>query len=221
MDEVEVSDGSGQLTAIGLAGPKAGATLKAVGINAASEALALSDTAWRGASVTLLRSDARNTYEIWIAPEKAAELWGALVTAGATPVGYEALELARITDGVPRFGVDIREKDLPQETAQQRALDFNKGCYLGQEIVERIHARGAVHRSLAGFEFAEGTPPAGAKVVAGGKDVGQVTSVAQLPNGKRRTLALGYIRRAAGAPGSEVEIEGAKGRVSALPFAIE
>jgi folate-binding protein YgfZ len=115
--------------------------------------------------------------------------------------------------------LDIREKDLPQETAQDRALNFNKGCYLGQEIVERIHARGAVHRSLAGLEFAEGAPQTGGKITAGGKDVGQLTSIAQLPNGNHRTLALGYIRREAATPGTEVEVEGSKARVSTLPFA--
>ena len=80
------------------------------------------------------------------------QVWDALVAAGATPVGSEALELYRIVRGVPRFGVDLRERDLPQETGQQHALNFAKGCYIGQEIVERIRSRGNVHRMFTGFE---------------------------------------------------------------------
>jgi len=218
MDEVETTDASERLTAIGVAGPKAAEVLQKVGLAVPAEPLSVHDLEWEQIGLSVVRQDGRDDYELWLAAQNAATAWNALVVAGAMPAGYEALELARIADGIPRFGVDIREKDLPQETAQQRALNFNKGCYLGQEIVERIHARGAVHRELKGFEVTHGLPAAGAKISAGGKEVGQVTSVAQLPNGSRRTLALGYIRREAGTPGTEVEIEGAKARVSSLPF---
>ncbi|MDP9266836.1 MAG: folate-binding protein [Acidobacteriota bacterium] len=221
MDEVEVADLGAQLTAIGVTGSKAVEVLGTAGFGVPVGPLTAVTAAWNDSAATVIRKDTPDTIEIWLAPVSAESLWNALVAAGATPVGYEALELARVAEGTPRFGVDIREKDLPQETAQQRALDFNKGCYLGQEIVERIHARGAVHRSLAGFEIAEGTPQPGAKVSACGKDVGQITSVAQLPNGNRHTLALGYIRREAGKPGSEVEVEGTKARVSSLPFSLD
>ena len=71
-----------------------------------------------------------------------------LRTAGATQVGCAALEKLRIAEGIPTYGVDFVERDLPQETSQLRALSFNKGCYLGQEIVERIRSRGNVHRHL-------------------------------------------------------------------------
>ncbi|HTK94906.1 MAG TPA: glycine cleavage T C-terminal barrel domain-containing protein [Terriglobales bacterium] len=218
MDEVETTDASERLTAIGVAGPKAAEVLQKVGLAVPAEPLSVHDLEWEQIGLSVVRQDGRDDYELWLAAQNAATAWNALVVAGAMPAGYEALELARIADGIPRFGVDIREKELPQETAQQRALNFNKGCYLGQEIVERIHARGAVHRELKGFEVTHGLPAAGAKISAGGKEVGQVTSVAQLPNGSRRTLALGYIRREAGTPGTEVEIEGAKARVSSLPF---
>ena len=86
---------------------------------------------------TLVRNDDPLVagYELWIGPEKVRELWDGLIAAGATPVGSEALELHRIAAGIPLYGVDIRERDLPQETEQARALNFNKGCYVGQEIV--------------------------------------------------------------------------------------
>jgi folate-binding protein YgfZ len=133
------------------------------------------------------------------------------------------LELQRIFSGIPRYGIDIRERDLPQETEQARALNFNKGCYVGQEIVERIRSRGAVHRKFTGF-LAEGAEPiaAGTKIVSAEKEVGEITSSAslQLPRGNK-TVALGYIRREVGVPGREVSIGRAKATVAQLPFTEE
>ena len=101
------------------------------------------------------------------------------------------------------------------------ALHFNKGCYLGQEIVERIRSRGAVHRKFIGF-VAEGAQhvAAGAKVVSGEKEVGEITSVASLQiAGAEKTVALGYIRRELGVPGREVAIGGTTATVASLPIA--
>ena len=220
MDEVEVIV-CDEVTAVGVAGANVDEVFGKFGPTPPREPLTVNFVDRNGEVSMLVRKDSKNGQEceIWAAAPNVAGQWSALVAAGATPVGYEALELARVAAGIPRFGVDIREKDLPQETAQQRALNFNKGCYLGQEIVERIHARGAVHRTLAGFELQQGAVAPGAKISSGGKEVGQVTSVAQLPNGTHRTLALGYVRREASLPGTEVEIEGTKAKVSPLPFA--
>jgi aminomethyltransferase len=135
-------------------------------------------------------------------------------------VGTEALEMQRIVAGVPLYGVDIRERDLPQETEQMRALNFNKGCYVGQEIVERIRSRGNVHRKFTGFA-AEGKAAilVGAKIICDEKEVGEITSVAVVtkPSGDR-TVALGYIRREVGNPGREVTIGTAKATVIPLPL---
>jgi folate-binding Fe-S cluster repair protein YgfZ len=98
-------------------------------------------------------------------------------------------------------------------------LNFNKGCYVGQEIVERIRSRGAVHRKFVGF-LADGAVPiaAGAKIVAGEKEVGEVTSAASLQlAGGEKTVALGYIRREVGVPGREVMIGSANAIVVQLP----
>ena len=152
-------------------------------------------------------------------PRSVRSLWDALLAAGAAPVGSEALELHRIVSGIPRYGVDIRERDLPQETEQARALNFNKGCYVGQEIVERIRSRGAVHRKFTGF-VADGaaTIAAGTKIVAGEKEVGEITSAASLHfAGREKTVALGYIRREVGVPGREVSIGAARATVVQLP----
>jgi folate-binding protein YgfZ len=226
MDDVEVKNLSEQMTAIGGAGPKARKVLEAIGLKFPElQALQLHavecDCDCGCLTCTIVRGDDATveSYEIWLAPAHVKPLWDALVAAGATPVGFEALELHRILAGIPLYGVDIRERDLPQETEQARALNFSKGCYIGQEIVERIRSRGAVHRTFAAF-VAQPNPSVarGAKIRAGEKDAGEITSVAVLASARgERTVALGYIRRELGAPGREVTIGEAKAVVVQPP----
>ena len=226
MDDVDVANLSDEVTALGLAGPKSRAVLQKAGISI-PEAQALElftprcDCQCSCLECTVVRGQdsESESYEIWIASKDVRKLWQALVGAGATPVGSEALELQRIVSGVPRYGVDIRERDLPQETEQARALNFNKGCYIGQEIVERIRSRGAVHRKFSGF-LAEGileiTP--GTKVLAAEKEVGEITSAASLLlAGSAKTVALGYIRREVAVPGRAVTIGTSQATVVQLP----
>jgi len=114
----------------------------------------------------------------------------------------------------------MRERDLPQETEQGRALNFSKGCYIGQEIVERIRSRGAVHRKFTAFVIeGDAAIAAGAKIVAGEKEVGEVTSVASLPG--QNMVVLGYIRREVATPGREVTMGTAKAKVASLPVDVE
>jgi aminomethyltransferase len=146
-------------------------------------------------------------------------VYEALVNAGAKPVGTAALELLRIAAGIPRYGVDIRERDLPQETEQERALSFVKGCYVGQEIVERIRSRGQVRRKFTGFDVRGELPAPGSKIQADGKDVGEITSAASLPwPGGDRGVALGYIRREVATPGKLLDAGGSEATVAHLPF---
>jgi len=221
MDDVEVKNLTEEMTALGIAGPASCDILEAAGIAVPEMAsLQIQTVRWRDADCALIRGvDAHQlSFEIWLTPERVKSLWDALLAAGATPVGSEALEMQRIVSGVPRYGVDIRERDLPQETEQARALNFNKGCYVGQEIVERIRSRGAVHRKFSGFsvENAGGIVP-GAKILVGDKEAGEITSIASL-GGDEPGLALGYIRREAGIPGKQVTIGAASAMVAELPF---
>jgi aminomethyltransferase len=222
MDDVELSAPVAR-SAVGIAGPKSAEVLERAGFRpAALASLEMSTPSGAEFDVTLIRlPHPGEAYEVLFAPGHAAKAWDRLVEAGATPVGYEALELWRVALGVPRYAQDIRQRDLPQETEQQHALHFTKGCYVGQEIVERIRSRGQVHRKLAGFVIEGPAPLPGAKISAGGKDVGEITSVASLPsaNGKDTTVALGYIRREAGAIGTTVQLDGAQATVTALPLA--
>ena len=119
--------------------------------------------------------------------------------AGAIEVSPEALEALRLLAGSPAYGRDITDKYLPQETNQPHALHFNKGCYLGQEIVERIRSRGQVHRLLTPLTLTGELPTElPAALETDGKSVGEITSAAlvPLPSGPQ-LLALGYVRREA------------------------
>ncbi|MGB7555014.1 MAG: glycine cleavage T C-terminal barrel domain-containing protein [Candidatus Korobacteraceae bacterium] len=226
MDDVEVADISDKLAAVGVAGPKSRELLAAAGIDVSQlDSGQVIDAVWREIGVSIARSAQPHMdgFEIWFASENMDTVWDTLVSTGATPVGSDALELHRIVRGVPRFGVDLRERDLPQETGQQHALNFAKGCYVGQEIVERIRSRGNVHRMFTGFEVrgdpAAQPPAPGSKVRVNDKDVGEITSAARIPfpDGER-TLALGYVRREAAPPGATVQIGEQSATVQTLPF---
>lgn len=223
MDDVEVTNATDRFTTIGLAGPNAGNVLKLAGFDVPElRPLQVADVIWQQHETTVVRGESEPypSFELWIAPELAPQVREAALRAGATPVSAETLELYRIALGVPRYGQDIRERDLPQETEQQRALNFNKGCYVGQEIVERIRSRGNVHRKFTGFLINGPPPPQGARIQSQAKDVGEITSTAVLPSSSGdQTVALGYIRREAGGPGKEVQIARSTALVADLPFA--
>jgi folate-binding protein YgfZ len=223
MDDVEIANLTGQLTGIGIAGPKSSDTLRAAGFDVPDlKLLQFAETTSQQSSVMLVRGDnpSVESFELWLAPADAEKANQALIRAGAKEVGTTALDRLRVASGVPRYGVDIRERDLPQETEQDRALNFSKGCYVGQEIVERIRSRGQVRRKFTGFGISGHLPAVGSKIQAEGKEVGEVTSVASLPLAKgERMVALGYIRREAAIPGKTLDAGGSVGTVSNLPFA--
>jgi aminomethyltransferase len=198
MDKVDVEEFGDRFVAFSITGPKSNDVVASLGITRSdSTALTISDTNWNGISIVVVRGDNPYVpnYEFWVPKEHADSLWQSLNGSGAMGVHTEALEAFRVLCGVPKIGADIRERTLPQETGQERALNFNKGCYIGQEIVERIRARGAVHRVFTGFEV-EGTVQPGSTIQSDGKDVGQITSVTTIPTQSgKRILALGYVRR--------------------------
>ncbi|MFC6644505.1 hypothetical protein ACFQBQ_02650 [Granulicella cerasi] len=147
----------------------------------------------------LLTTQEANTFELRAPTAVITALRNAL--GDAPEVSAEALEAHRILTGTPLYGTDIRNtdaaKDLPQETNQAHALHFNKGCYLGQEIVERIRSRGQVHKLFTKFTL-EGTlpelPVPLTAVVASGeaKPAGELTSATEIDG---KLYALGYARR--------------------------
>jgi folate-binding protein YgfZ len=222
MDKVELKDLSEEIVVIGMAGPSSIETLGGIGLAAASlEPLDILEADSTGTAITLVRGDNScvPNYELWVPKPTANSFGERLREAGAVEVRAETLETFRIVCGIPKFGQEIRERILPQETGQQRALSFTKGCYIGQEIVERIRSRGAVHRALTGFEVEGSLPTPGTKIQSDGKDIGEITSVARLPveNGCR-AVGLGYMRKEFISADKEFVAGDSKLRVTALPF---
>ncbi len=189
---------AGSETAIGLTGPLAGEVLERVGLPVISSPMAGTSVEWNGWELRILRvyGVLAQHYEFWLPSAGLAKLWSCLRTGGATPVGCASLEAFRIAEGIPVYGIDMTEHDLPQETAQMRALHFSKGCYLGQEIVERIRSRGNVHRHLRPLELSGPVPAGGTELILEDESpAGQITSAAVLPlAGGRRVFALGMMR---------------------------
>lgn len=138
----------------------------------------------------------------------AAGLLGALRDAGAREVSPAALEVDRVARGLPREGVDLDEKTLaPEVPAFAAAISFRKGCYLGQEIVERVAARGKVNWLVTGLRAAAGPglPEPGAVVTQDGREVGRVSSVVRLP-GVEGIAMLARIRREAAESGAGLRV---------------
>jgi folate-binding protein YgfZ len=205
MDDVALEDISSTRTALGLAGPLAPQLLAALGVTLPASTPGshwLMQTRICGVPVQLTAqltggyAGQSPRFELWCANQSVRMLWDVLLAAGAIPCGIRAAEALRVLDATPRYGVDIGERYLPQETSQTRALHFAKGCYLGQEIVERIRSRGAVHRRLALFTLS--TEPAALPLeltaaadnaIAASAVAGRITSIA-IYNGTRYGLGV-------------------------------
>ena len=197
MDDVELVPLTGE-AALGLTGPAADEVLARLSLPALSEPLTTTRVEWNGVDLRIARGYGvlAAHYALWVPEAQIGKLWKFLRTAGTTPVGSAAVDAFRIAEGIPAYGIDMAERDLPQETSQMRALHFNKGCYLGQEIVERIRSRGNVHRHLRQLELVGPVPTSGTELTFdGGAVAGQITSAAELvfADGSR-VFALGMMR---------------------------
>ena len=155
----------------------------------------------------------------------ADKLIAAAKKSGGGACGWAALELARIEAGIPRFGADMDETNLPQEAGiETRAVSFAKGCYIGQEVINRIRTVGQVSRMLRGLQLPEAMsalPARGDKLFHAGKEVGHITSAAASPV-LQTNIALGYVRKECNAIGTKLILRNGSDEwpvtVVALPF---
>jgi folate-binding protein YgfZ len=158
-----------------------------------------------------------------LAPAGSAEAVARTIEAagsGSAPIVMceKTLEVLRIEAGIPRFGAEIDETVLPAEARLQRAVARSKGCYVGQEVVARMEAAGRVSHLLVGLAFGEGAiPEPGAEIAADGKRVGEITSSCR--SALAGSIALGFVRAAHAATGTELRAADRSARVAALPFA--
>jgi folate-binding protein YgfZ len=147
---------------------------------------------------------------------------------GGRPCGWSAFEIGRVEAGIPRFGADMDETHLPLECGiEARAVSYSKGCYIGQEVINRIHSIGHVNRELRGLRLPDdltSLPVKGDKLMHAGKEVGTITSAVKSLAFKAN-LALGYLRREAIAAATGLVLSAPDGNhpvtVVGLPFSVE
>jgi len=162
-------------------------------------------------------------YEVWVNAPGMEAVWGAACGQAPTydmlPCGWQALESLRIEAGIPRYGSELGEDVIPLEAGLLNALSFNKGCYIGQEIVERARSRGHVNWKLAGLvATAEQPLMVGEKAVMEGREVAEITSACWSPS-LGKPIALAYVRREFSEPGAKLTLpSGVVADVAALPF---
>jgi folate-binding protein YgfZ len=192
-DQVELEDVTAQTAAIGVEGPGAAAVLGVVGAPICEE---YTHVAWGEHTVAGVTSTGQPGFRIYCAASEAGGIVERLEAAGAKRVSAETARVVRVENGKPRYGEDIRETSLAQETQQMHAVSFNKGCYLGQEIVERVRSQGHVNKKLVRLELEGAEPVApGTKLKAGDADAGEVTSAVFSPE-LGKVAAMGYVRTA-------------------------
>jgi aminomethyltransferase len=205
-DDVALEDASEALACLAAEGPHAAAVLAAIG--AAVPDADYVHAPWNGGTVERASSTGQPGFRIFIPVQAKAEWIERLESAGAVPATPDEARTVRLERGKPRYGEDIFDTTLPQETGQTDAVHFAKGCYLGQEIVERIRSRGHVNRLLVKLEIEGASPlPAGAKIEAEGKESGEVTSSAFSP-ALGRAVALAYVRAQHAAAGTVLSAAG-------------
>ena len=173
--------------------------------------------------VVCASSSGEEGYEVWAGAKGLLAVWGAACgqapTYGMLPCGTQALETLRIEAGIPRYGQELSEDIIPNEAGLWNAVSFSKGCYVGQEIVERARSRGHVNWKLMGLVVeSQAPPPAGTKLTREGREIGEVTSSCVSPT-LGKTVALAYLRREVAEPGTKLEFpSGAVAEVAVLPF---
>jgi aminomethyltransferase len=158
-------------------------------------------------------------YTLWVSASIAPHLIESLLELdGVRQAGIEALEALRVEKGIPRFGVDYGPDNFPQETGLEEAVSYTKGCYLGQEVVARIHYRGGVQKMIRGLVFDGEAPESGAALLAEGREAGTVASVVRSP-ALGRPIGLSILHRRAAAPGTRLEVAaGGTAEVRELPL---
>lgn len=191
---------------IAVLGPRAEAVLGA-DLSSLEQEWSHARIAVHGTEVEIQRRGLLGTpaWTLWVSASVAAPLVERLIAQGARPAGFEALEALRAEAGIPRFGRDYGPDNFPQETGIEEAVSYTKGCYLGQEVVARIHYRGGVQNVLRKLVF-EGVEPApGVTLLHDGREAGKATTVI---SSQRGSMGLGILHRRAAEPGTRLEVEG-------------
>jgi folate-binding protein YgfZ len=226
MDDVTLTDETEMFGTLALEGPHAAELVnKLTSIDLAGlDDLEFREAEVAGISVGVTKRSPGGvaSAELLAAREDLPKLWVLLhektTKDGGRPMGYEALSALRLEQGIPWFGYDFGEKQIPHEAGLQDShISYTKGCYTGQEIVERVRARGHVNRGRVLLKFSGPQVPAsGTSLLADGKEVGHVSRAAYSP-ALQTPIAMGYLRRESSSPGSELDTASGKATVIIPP----
>ncbi len=225
-DEVEINDPNDEWKMLSLQGPRARNMLGEVFTNAElpTQPNQHAMLQFDGAPICVVRADRSGAggFDLIVQNEQLQTLAQRLTELGAAWVGERAQNILRIEAGIPRYGIDFTEDNLLLEVGLDNAYSYTKGCYLGQEVVERIRSRGHVNRKLCGL-LLDGNAPAGAgdAILAGDHEVGKITSsVASFA--LNRPIALGYVHKDFWSPETSLAVRHESSSIAAkltpLPF---
>jgi folate-binding protein YgfZ len=221
-EDAELHDAREEFGVLGVLGPRTAEVLRlAFGM----EVAAGSTLPFEGAALAVLPSLLTRGpgLDLLLPRQKLESLWWHLQSAGSgcglRAAGAESLEWVRVEDGVPRFGQDLLESTIPLEADLTHAIHYQKGCYVGQEIIARATYRGQMNKKLAGLLFGNDAPAVGTALQLEGKKVGFVTSVVHSP-AQDQYVGLGYVHRDHLAEGTSLQVAdgGAQAIVSPLPM---
>lgn len=222
-DDVRLAIASNRFARLALEGPASEAVLAAArgaALRLAPHACEAIELEGAPLVVAAFGSSGLPALQLFAPLDAADRLRGRLLAAGASlglvAADRAALELLRLEAGVPAFGAELGEDVLPAEARLERAISTSKGCYTGQEVVERMRSRGQVGHLLVGLRCGDPPPAPGTAILHGGKEVGSVTSSGVSP--AAGPIALAFVRRAQAQPGTELAAAGRPARVVELPF---
>ncbi len=222
-EDVQVASLAESLSGVWLHGPQAANVLEQVlqgarGLNEWAE-YQHGRFEFRASSVSVVRINQLGVpgFCVYLERAQVGELISALTGAGAAPAPADAIAAARIEAGYPVFGIDMTEDTIPLEAGiESRAISFTKGCYVGQEVIIRVLHRGhgRVAKKLVRIQIDGQRPAPGAKLFAGEREIGWVTSAADSP--RLGTIALAYAHRDFIAAGTTLEVAAPSGRAPAV-----
>ncbi len=231
-DDVQIVDAAPHYGLLSVQGPKAADVVKVLGMQVELLAKPMGSVKISDAMLgeIYLINHARlgsSGFDLFVPNNSLGAVADKLIAAakqlGGRAAGWAAFEVTRIEAGIPRFGADMDETNIPLECGiESRAIVYNKGCYIGQEVINRIHSIGQVTRELRGLRLPDGPLPLrGDKLFHAGKEVGYVTSAVRSPK-LGANIALSYVRREANQIGSELMLKTVAGesavKVVGLPF---
>ena len=204
-EDITVEDVTEDTALLSLMGPEAGDLL---GTDASVlDLYGVGQVSLQGVQLSFIRTATLGTtsYDLLTTASQAEKAWDALIQAGAVAVGEEALEMVRVEQGVPRYGHEMSEDFNPLEAGLNSSISYDKGCYIGQEVVLRLNTYKKVQKHLMGIVVEEGSPTTAMRLEVEGKDAGFLTSVVDSPL-LGRALALGYVRTKYAETDHEIDI---------------